>query len=236
MEVESRDQANGITGQDCELKRPSDAEYDLVEIFKPNVLALFETHASGFKANRICSKLGYLKSYKVEVEGQREGIWLLWKEEKIQIEIFQHHQQFIYAKMGSGTSKFNLFTVYAFPTVARRRGLWQALMEAIQGLIDPTFVCGGGGKERVVQVRFLQIQSILFSELTIYSSSTWATLGNALHGPEEIMWEIESQRDWTRSSHAPWADSNGLKLPCYTGRQFHLTITLFSLPGKEQRA
>lgn len=53
----------------------------LLKKFKTDVLALFETHAGGDRAQRICQGLGFENAFRVDAEGQSGGLWLLWKSE-----------------------------------------------------------------------------------------------------------------------------------------------------------
>lgn len=44
-----------------------------------DILVLFETHASGDRANQICQKLGFENYFRVDATGQSGGLWLLWR-------------------------------------------------------------------------------------------------------------------------------------------------------------
>ncbi|KAL8151271.1 hypothetical protein V2J09_021079 [Rumex salicifolius] len=110
--------------------------------FNPDVLALFETHASGLKADRICASLGFSQNERVEAVGQSGGIWLLWKDQNIQIDVIEKNSQFIHAKVGKRGHCFNLFAVYASPNPSRRRSLWPLLHQCMVNLHHPTFIRG----------------------------------------------------------------------------------------------
>ena len=71
----------------------------ILKNFKSDVLALFETHASGDRAKRICGGLGFENSFREEASGQSGGIWLLWRTEVGDVEIVKSSSQFIHARI-----------------------------------------------------------------------------------------------------------------------------------------
>lgn len=110
--------------------------------FDTDVLALFETHAEGERAGRICQRMGFDNSFRVDAVGQSGGIWLLWRSRVGEVEVLESSEQFIHARIGSGEEHIHLVVVYAAPTVSRRSGLWEKLREVI-GEITGTLVVGG---------------------------------------------------------------------------------------------
>ena len=70
--------------------------------FKTDILAVFETHAGGEAASRICQGLGFGNSFRVDASGQSGGMWLLWRDELGELEVVKFSDQFIYAKIGRG--------------------------------------------------------------------------------------------------------------------------------------
>ncbi|KAG7534372.1 Endonuclease/exonuclease/phosphatase superfamily [Arabidopsis thaliana x Arabidopsis arenosa] len=112
--------------------------------------ALFETHASGARAQRICQGLGFDNSFRVDAVGQSGGIWLLWRSEVGDVEIVKTSTQFIHAKVTRETDVVHLIAVYAAPTVSRRCGLWDELRSEIQNITDPLLV--GGDFNTIVRI------------------------------------------------------------------------------------
>ncbi|KAG7559018.1 Reverse transcriptase zinc-binding domain [Arabidopsis thaliana x Arabidopsis arenosa] len=110
--------------------------------FKTEVLALFETHAGGDRASRICRGLGFENSYRVDAIGQSGGLWLLWRSEVGEVEIVEASDQFIHAKVINGVEVVNLIVVYAAPSVSRRSSLWDQLTTVIRGAVGPIVVGG----------------------------------------------------------------------------------------------
>lgn len=110
--------------------------------FKTYILVVFETHAGGETASRICKGLGFGNSFKVDACGQSGGLWLLRREELGELEVVKSSDQFIHARIGSGEEVINLIVVYAAPKPSRRSGLWDALGEVISNAVGPVFVGG----------------------------------------------------------------------------------------------
>lgn len=50
--------------------------------------------------------------------------------------------QFIYARVGSGTEVINLIVVYVAPSPERRSGLWAAFEEVISNVVGPVIIGG----------------------------------------------------------------------------------------------
>ena len=114
----------------------------LVKKFRTDILAVFETHAGGEAASRICRGLGFGNSFRVDACGQSGGLWLLWRDELGNLEVVKSSDQFIHARIGSGAEVINLIVVYAAPTPSRRSGLWAVLEEVISNADGPVFVGG----------------------------------------------------------------------------------------------
>ncbi|KAG7564109.1 Ribonuclease H domain [Arabidopsis suecica] len=107
-----------------------------------DILAIFETHAAGDRAMRICRGLGFENSCRVDAVGQSGVLWLLWRSEVGDVEVVELDEQFIYAKVRKEGDVFHLITVYAAPSATRRSGLWGKLRTIIQGIDGPMMIGG----------------------------------------------------------------------------------------------
>ncbi|XP_013607689.1 PREDICTED: uncharacterized protein LOC106314355 [Brassica oleracea var. oleracea] len=105
--------------------------------FDTDFLALFETHAGGDKAMKICQSLGFDNSFRVDAVGQSGGIWLLWRNHAGALTILESSEQFIHARVEIGSEVIHLIAVYAAPTVSRRSGLWGDLKRVIENIDEP---------------------------------------------------------------------------------------------------
>lgn len=114
----------------------------MLKRFTTDILALFETHAGGDKAGKICQGLGFENSFRIDAVGQSGGLWLLWRNGIGSVTIVASSDQFIYAKVGEGLEVLHLVVVYAAPTVSRRSGLWDTLKGVIQGIDEPLVIGG----------------------------------------------------------------------------------------------
>lgn len=122
----------------------------LLKMFDTEVLALFETHAGGDRAGRICQRLGFDNSFRVDVIGQSGGLWLLWQPTVGLVEIVESSDQFIHARVGTRDDCLNLVVVYAAPTVSKRSGLWGKLREVVGGIVEPLLI--GGDFNTILQL------------------------------------------------------------------------------------
>lgn len=61
----------------CELK----AKYCI------HVFIIVEPRVSGGRAEKIISRISFSKNYRVEAEGYSGGIWILWEETQVKIDI-----------------------------------------------------------------------------------------------------------------------------------------------------
>lgn len=106
------------------------------------MLALFETHASGDSAQRICQGLGFDNSYRVDAVGQSGGLWLLWRSDVGEVDIVKTSSQYIYATVKKDTDIVHLIVVYAAPSVTRRCGLWDELRILLRDITEPLIIGG----------------------------------------------------------------------------------------------
>lgn len=67
----------------------------IIKKFDMDILALFETHAGGDRASRICRNLGFENSFRVDAIGQSGGLWLLWKTSVGEVEVLASTNYYI---------------------------------------------------------------------------------------------------------------------------------------------
>lgn len=102
---------------------------DLLHTHKPSVLALLETKVnSKFVLPRIYKYSSFNKSVCVEAKGFVGGIWLLWDENSISLEVASIHDQVITAIIqNQNKAACVIYVVYASPNVMVRSFLWEFL-------------------------------------------------------------------------------------------------------------
>ncbi|KAG7599606.1 Endonuclease/exonuclease/phosphatase superfamily [Arabidopsis suecica] len=122
----------------------------MMKKFPTDMLAVFETHAGGEAASRICRGLGFENSFRVDAAGQSGGLWLLWRNSVGTVVVEESSDQFIYATVTNGTEKVHVIAVYAAPTVTRRSGLWGQLTTVIQNVDGPLII--GGDFNTIIRV------------------------------------------------------------------------------------
>lgn len=114
----------------------------ILKKFNTDILALFETHAGGDKAMRICQSLGFDNFFRIDAVGQSGGIWLLWRDQACAITVLGSSDQYIHARVVFGTELIHIIAVYAAPTVSRRSGLWGQLKAVLENVDEPVLVGG----------------------------------------------------------------------------------------------
>lgn len=72
---------------------------DLLDDYRPNVLALLEPRISGRAADWICSTIGWRHWYCVEADGFSRGIWIFWRDELMEINAVHEHRQFVHLQV-----------------------------------------------------------------------------------------------------------------------------------------
>lgn len=103
---------------------------DLISSHSPTILIIVEPRISGRKAERVVAKLGFDSWVCSDSEGYAGGVWVLWRNDSIQLDIFGVSTQAICAFARSGLSETWLLTaVYASPNAAIRWQLWKAFEE-----------------------------------------------------------------------------------------------------------
>lgn len=112
----------------------------ILKKFNTEILAVFETHAGGDKAGRICQGLDFENSFWVDAEGQSGGLWVLWRTCIGDVVIVEFAYQFIHARVVNGDAAVDLIVVYAPPTPSRRSKLWDTLSAVIRGVKGPVII------------------------------------------------------------------------------------------------
>lgn len=78
----------------------------------------------------VCKRMGEGHWIRSESDGFSGGVWLLWNEEEVRIELRNVHKSFIHVSVNSLSRGCCLFTaLYASPSAQVRRDLWLTLDE-----------------------------------------------------------------------------------------------------------
>ena len=72
---------------------------EMISMYKVDFIALLETRCSGRKSSEIVSKLGLKYSDRVDAEGFKGGIWILWSDKLKSVEVLTKHSRFIHLKV-----------------------------------------------------------------------------------------------------------------------------------------
>ncbi|KAJ8422017.1 hypothetical protein Cgig2_007567 [Carnegiea gigantea] len=95
---------------------------------RPQIVVLLETHISGSRADNVCKRIGFGGQYRVDARGFQGGIWVLWLDNQVQLNLIEAHDQFITVEVVvSGTRGWLFTTIYASPRSSGREELWKKL-------------------------------------------------------------------------------------------------------------
>ncbi|KAL1172791.1 hypothetical protein V6Z11_A05G372700 [Gossypium hirsutum] len=111
--------------------------------YRPNLIGLIETMASGEKADSIISKLDFQQPHRVEVIGFSSGIWIAWRD-SFCVEIIKSHPQFVIVKVYRSSFKHSFLTafVYGSPNSHKIIHIWWALHSTISMDDSPWMAIG----------------------------------------------------------------------------------------------
>lgn len=116
------------------------------------MIELLEPRINGMGASDVCRRLGKTHWICSDVNSFSGGVWLLWNEEYIKVELLNVHKSFIHIAIKSmGEGNWNFTDVYASPRAHIRKELLLVLNELQTGdpwLIKGDFNCVLKGDER----------------------------------------------------------------------------------------
>ncbi|KAI5317022.1 hypothetical protein L3X38_036729 [Prunus dulcis] len=97
---------------------------DLKKAYAIDILAILEPRIGGARALQIAKNLGFSNYHIVDATGFSRGVWLLWNDNSISVQIIAHSSQSITALVQLGTNWWLLTVVYANPCPGIRESLW----------------------------------------------------------------------------------------------------------------
>ncbi|KAL8137631.1 hypothetical protein V2J09_003632 [Rumex salicifolius] len=103
---------------------------------KVDVLTLVEPRISGRRADKVCARLNFSESIRVECTGFARGIWMPWNVESIKLSVLTVHNNFIHL------GYVHLVVVYAPPAAHRRVQFWADFEEEVKLISTPLFIGG----------------------------------------------------------------------------------------------
>ncbi|CAN1848080.1 Putative ribonuclease H protein At1g65750 [Linum perenne] len=110
---------------------------------KPQFVAILEPRVSGDKGRAVRGKLGFQFSFIVEAQGFSGGIWLLWNDTDISVQISSTCNQLIHTSLAWDSGKrCDISFVYASPHLNCRRELWQNLLHLSKSVSTAWMILG----------------------------------------------------------------------------------------------
>lgn len=95
---------------------------DFLRCYRPAIILLMEPRISGLRADDVCTKLGKNKWIRADVVGFSSGVWCLWDEDDLTVEVKYTHHYFMHLLLiRAGGRKWELTAVYAPPVATKRK-------------------------------------------------------------------------------------------------------------------
>ncbi|KAF7815243.1 RNA-directed DNA polymerase [Senna tora] len=116
---------------------------DMIRDNQIDVVALMETRSSGAKAEENMKNIGLDGCFKQDAVGYSGGIWVLWRTDKVDVEIIWAHHQMVHCRVKfSRENQFLCTFVYASPDCYKRDEAWELLRNLSTGIDGPWLVGG----------------------------------------------------------------------------------------------
>ncbi|CAL1372535.1 unnamed protein product [Linum trigynum] len=115
-----------------------------IQSHRPDFVVLQEPQISGEAANRVCDRLGFPNSIRVEAEGRMGGVWVFWDAGVFSVELFSACTQQISLRVSQPTgSSWMLTAVYASPRMSEQSRLWDSIVAQSHYIDIPWLLTGG---------------------------------------------------------------------------------------------
>ncbi|OMO49899.1 Endonuclease/exonuclease/phosphatase [Corchorus capsularis] len=115
---------------------------DLIRQHQPSIVGIMETRISQEKAEKVVRKIELPKCHIVEGLGFVGGIWLLWDDKKVDVQIDDSMFQAITISVKQDNNEWNFTTVYGSPAPTNREELWRYLGDENHSMQGPWLVGG----------------------------------------------------------------------------------------------
>ncbi|XP_061357635.1 uncharacterized protein LOC133301939 [Gastrolobium bilobum] len=117
---------------------------DIKYRFKIKVFALLETRIQGDRGDAIVKKLGFSKFFKHEAVGFMGGIWILWDDRDVEVEVIRTHHQYVHTRIHYiEEERMELATfVYGSPRRVEKIKLWEDLVDISDSVVGPWILLG----------------------------------------------------------------------------------------------
>ncbi|XP_061353952.1 uncharacterized protein LOC133298637 [Gastrolobium bilobum] len=118
--------------------------FDMKSRYKISVLDLCETKVNSQIGNSIIRKLSFNKFFMQQTVGFNGGIWVLWDDSELSLEIISHRHQFVHTRiMHNNSRKVEFVTfIYASRRRCEKSSLWGNLRDLAETCEDAWMVIG----------------------------------------------------------------------------------------------
>ncbi|KAJ8450710.1 LOW QUALITY PROTEIN: hypothetical protein Cgig2_021182 [Carnegiea gigantea] len=125
-----------------------------IKMQRPQIVVLLETHISGSRADNVCKRISFSSQYRVDVRGFQGGMWVLWLDNQVQLNLIEAHIQFITIEVVvSGTRSWLFTAIYASPHSYGREELWKKLEGRASTTNRPWLLAGDFNETKTLDER-----------------------------------------------------------------------------------
>ncbi|KAL5831677.1 hypothetical protein ACOSQ4_017031 [Xanthoceras sorbifolium] len=115
---------------------------DLKNIHNFDMIAILEPRISGIRASRVIKRLGFSDSFILEANGFSGGIWILWNNNRINMQVLASSKQSVTLLVDDVNKWWVLTIVYASPIASTRKNLWRYLNDIRNCFVGPWVIMG----------------------------------------------------------------------------------------------
>ncbi|PNX90011.1 hypothetical protein L195_g046134 [Trifolium pratense] len=116
---------------------------DFCSINHVDVLVIIAPRISGDVADKVIKRLGFPNHFKVDAVGFSGGIWMLWSDSTVKVDVIMSNSQLIRVQFSQVVGgSWNFSCIYGSPRSGERTLLWNTLQSISDSMDKPWLVMG----------------------------------------------------------------------------------------------
>ncbi|KAJ4828259.1 hypothetical protein Tsubulata_012067 [Turnera subulata] len=228
---------------------------EICKIIKPAVVVIVEPRLSGIRAWRKIQRLGFTHSHRVEARGYAGGIWLLWNNDFVHVQILLNHTQLVHVRVTQNQTSFLFTAIYASQQEKWRQFCWRNLEVLSPNTKEPWLLGGDfnailSGEERRNRFGLNGVANKNFQKCVVRaklidldhqgSEFTWRRAGDQARLDRFLcndLWRVSfpeasvTHLPYSCSDHRPIVIQNGVSPPPRATRPFRFQAAWLTNPG-----
>ncbi|XP_016206218.1 uncharacterized protein LOC107646551 [Arachis ipaensis] len=116
---------------------------ELCKQYRPDMVILLETKCSGDTTDKVIREMSFNYCIREEAKGFAGGIWVLWNNPNLNVQVLRNHQQFLHLQIVDFKRRVWCLTiVYASPHAHLRSKLWEEMKKIAPDMKLPWLLIG----------------------------------------------------------------------------------------------